>query len=46
MDSKNIVMMNEKADADRVEMAYDVAPTDSGDQPEQDWTAEEEKAIV
>jgi hypothetical protein len=39
-------MMAEKVDVDHVEKAYDVAPSDSGEHPEQDWTAEEEREIV
>jgi hypothetical protein len=39
-------MEDEKRSVDHVEKAYDVAPTDSDDHPEQDWTAEEEKAVV
>lgn len=44
--SQNNKMMDEKADADRVEKAYDDAPVDSDGQPEQDWSEAEERAIV
>lgn len=40
------MMLDEKADVDRVEKAYDDVPADSDGQPEQDWSEAEEKAIV
>jgi hypothetical protein len=39
-------MEDDKRSVDHVEKAYDVAPTDNDSHPEQDWTAEEEKAVV
>lgn len=39
-------MENEKKEIDYVEKAYDVSPTRTDDHPEQDWTAEEERAVV
>jgi hypothetical protein len=40
-------MQDEKADVDYVEKAYETqSPADNSDRPEQDWTEEEERAIV
>jgi hypothetical protein len=39
-------MKDEKRDIEHVERAYDVSPVDNDHHPEQDWTAEEEKAVV
>ncbi|KAJ4368432.1 hypothetical protein N0V83_006789 [Neocucurbitaria cava] len=40
-------MVKEKHDVDYVEKAYDVPiPPEGGEHPEQDWTPEEEKAVV
>jgi hypothetical protein len=40
------IMDDEKRGVDHVEKAYDVSPIGSDGHPEQDWTAEEEKAVV
>ncbi|KAL6703512.1 hypothetical protein ACN47E_009610 [Coniothyrium glycines] len=39
-------MQDEKPDVDQIEKAYVVSPVDADEHPEQDWTPEEEKAIV
>jgi hypothetical protein len=39
-------MTDKKADIDHVEKAYDAVPIDDDVTPEQDWTPEEEKAVV
>ena len=40
-------MQDEKYDVAHVEKAYDVTPTSDDDHhPEQDWTPEEERAVV
>lgn len=39
-------MDDEKNDADYIEKAYDAPVADDGRHPDQDWTPEEEKAIV
>lgn len=40
-------MVKEKQNVDFVEKAYEVpTPPEGGDHPEQDWTPEEEKAVV
>lgn len=36
----------EKNDIEHVEKAYDASPADSDGHPEQDWTPEEERAVV
>jgi hypothetical protein len=37
---------NGKKDIDHIEKAHDVSPTDTDVHAEQDWTPEEEKAVV
>jgi|TARA_R110002003_G_scaffold814_4_gene21549 hypothetical protein len=37
---------DEKADVERVETSYEVALSDNDVHPEQDWTPEEERAVV
>jgi hypothetical protein len=39
-------MDEEKRSVDHVEKAYEVSPTDSDVHLEQNWTEEEEKAVV
>jgi hypothetical protein len=39
-------MDDEKRSIEHVEKAYIASPVDSDSHPEQDWTPEEEKAIV
>ena len=39
-------MEDEKHDIDHVEKAYVPGPSDADTHPEQDWTPEEEKAVV
>jgi hypothetical protein len=39
-------MDDEKRDIDHVEKSYDVSSSDPDVHPEQDWTDDEEKAIV
>jgi hypothetical protein len=41
-----LIMDEEKRDIDHVEKAYDGSRGDFDVHPEQDWTSEEEKAIV
>ena len=41
-----MTLLDEKSDVDRVEKAYDAMPPNNDAIPEQDWTAEEESAIV
>jgi hypothetical protein len=40
------MMDNKKNDIDHIEKACDVSPTGTDVHPEQDWTPEEEKAVV
>jgi hypothetical protein len=37
---------DDKQDIEHVEKAYDASPTDVDVHPEQDWTLEEESAVV